>query len=210
METISKQRSKLVMEFGYIRTGHLVDAVMAERWKDKAFQHAPVAFRGARLKSDIDVLLLEALGELGDGDGLPLCVALSGGIISVLSGCDNCDGAVSRLLASEHATWSEIEAPRAAACAVLHHVTFSTAREYAEPEAGQVLIPNEIVPVPNLGGINKALRQLAHLNKDSSTASCSAIAPKSRKHTGSKRARVAANVRENQRCSRNPLSQLSH
>jgi hypothetical protein len=183
---------------------------VAERWKDKAFQHAPVAFRGARLKSDIDMLLLEALGEFGDGDGLPLCVALSGGIISVLSGCDNCDGAVSRLLASEHATWSEIETPRAAACAVLHHVTFSAAREYAEPEAGQVLIPNEIVPVPNLGGFNKALRQLGHFDKDSRNRFLFTIAPRSRKHTRSKRARVAANVRENQRCSRSSLSQLSH
>jgi hypothetical protein len=80
--------TQVVMEFGYVGTGDFRDTVVAERRKDKAFQHALVTFRGARLKSDIDVLLLEALGELGDGDGLPLCVALGGGIISVLGGCD--------------------------------------------------------------------------------------------------------------------------
>src|SRR5262245_13071934 len=149
-----------------------------------------------RWASSVTVMACRSASRLAAGSS-PFLVAA----IIVMARC---------LLASEHATWSEIEAPRAAACAVLHHVTFSAAREYAEPEAGQVLIPNEIVPVPNLGGINKALRQLAHLNKDSSTASCSAIAPRSRKHTGSKRARVAANVRENQRCSRGSLSQLSY
>jgi hypothetical protein len=54
--------TKIVMEFSYIGPGHLSDAVVAKRWKDKALQHALVAFGGARLEPDIDVLLLEALG----------------------------------------------------------------------------------------------------------------------------------------------------
>src|SRR5262245_47689493 len=106
-----------------------------------------------RWASSVTVMACRSASRLAAGSS-PFLVAA----IIVMARC---------LLASEYATWSEIEAPRAAACAVLHHVTFSAAWEYAEPKAGQVLIPNEIVPVPNLGGIHKALRQLGHLNKDS-------------------------------------------
>lgn len=108
------------------------------------------------------MLFLEPLGELLDGDGTPIGITPSGWIIAVLGGRDDRDGAATRLLAGKYAAWSETDASRPSAGAVLYNVSFATAGQDAQPEARQIFIPNEILARSYLRGINDALGEFRH------------------------------------------------
>ena len=79
---------------------------------NEPLQHPLVALGGAGLETEIDVLLLEPLGELLDGDGTPIGIAPGRWIIAVLGGRDDRDRPATRLLAGKYAAWSEADASR--------------------------------------------------------------------------------------------------
>ena len=150
------------MELGDVGARHLGHAVIAEPRNDEPLQHPPVALGGARLEAEIDVLLLEPLGELLDGDGSPIGIAPGGGIVAVLGRGDDGDRPASRLLAGEHGAGPEADAARPSAGAVLYNVSLATAGQDAQPEAGQVLVPDEVFALSYLGGVDDALGEFRH------------------------------------------------
>lgn len=67
------------------------------------------------------MLLLEAVREFLDRDGLPISIAFGGGVIAIPGGGDDADRTGARLLAGEHGARSQADAAtvvRSAACAV--------------------------------------------------------------------------------------------
>lgn len=89
------------MELGDVGACDLADAVIAEPRNDKPLQHPLVAFSGARLETEIDVLFLEALGEFLDGDGSPVGIAPGRRILTILGRGDDGNCPASRLFAGE-------------------------------------------------------------------------------------------------------------
>ena len=170
---------EIVMELGDVGACDLVDAVIAEPRNDEPLQHPLVALGGARLEAEIDVLLLEALGELLDGDGPPVGIAPGRRILAILGRGDDGDRPASRLLAGEHGAGSEADAARSSAGAVLYNVSLATAGQDAQPEAGQVLVPDEVLARPDLGGIDDALREFRHVLRSDDYRSASCRRPRS-------------------------------
>jgi hypothetical protein len=79
------------MDLGDVGPRYLGHPVIAERRDNHTLQHAPVAFGRARLKTERDVLLLETVGELLDGDCLPTGLAPGSRIIAIPGGRDDGD-----------------------------------------------------------------------------------------------------------------------
>ncbi len=73
-------------------------------------------------------------------------------------------------------------APRAALRAILDQVAALARGEDPQTEAGQVVIPDKVVLVPDLGGIHNALAELGH--RPSFTTLCHASAEAPRKQMG--------------------------
>ena len=136
---------EIVMDLGDVGARHLGHAMTPERRNDHALQHAPVALGRARLQPEGDVLLVEALGEFLDRDGPPVGIAPGGGILTVLGRGDDGDRPAARLLAGEHGARPKADAARSSTGAVLYNVSLATAGQDAQPEAGQVLVPDEVL-----------------------------------------------------------------
>jgi hypothetical protein len=91
------------------------------------------------------VLFLEPLGEFPNSDGASLGIASGGGILAILGGGDDGDRPTACLLAGEDGAWSEADAARSSPGTVLYNVLFATTGQDAQPEAGQVLVPEKIL-----------------------------------------------------------------
>ena len=109
------------------------------------------------------MLPLEPLGELLDGDGTPIGITPGRWIIAVLGGRDDRDGAATRLLAGKYAAYSETDASRPSAGAVLYNVSLATAGQDTQPEARQVLVPDEVFSLSYLCGVDDALGEFRHV-----------------------------------------------
>ena len=154
--------AEIVMELGDVGTRHLGYTVIANPRNDKPLQHPPVAFGGARLETEIDVLSLEPLGEFLDRDSPPIGIAPRRGILAILGRGNNSDCPASCLLAGEHGAGSETDAARSAPSSVLYNVSFTTAGQDAQPEARQVLVPDEVFSLSYLCGVDGALGEFRH------------------------------------------------
>ena len=174
----------------------LVDAVIAEPGNDETLQHAPVTLGRARLQAEVDVLFLEALGELLDRDGAPVGISRGGGVLTIPGRGDDPDRPCARLLTGEHGTGPEADAPRPAAGSVLNDVSLATARKDAHTKARQVSIPDEVLLCSCFCGLDYALGEFRH-GCDPSICFLPCVASDFRKHPGSKRERVGAHIGEN-------------
>jgi len=128
---------------------------------------------GARLETEIDVLFLEPFGELLNGDGAPVGIATRRRIFAIFGRGDDGDRPIPRLLAGEHGAWSEADAARSSPGAVLYNVSLAPTGQHAQSEAGQVLIPDEVLVCSHLG-IYDALGEFRHRLRsvDYRSASC--------------------------------------
>jgi hypothetical protein len=146
---------------GYdFRKGHLIDAVVAEPRNDKPLQHAPVSLGCARLQSECNVLSVEPVGEFLDRDDAAVSVASGGRVLTIPGPGDDPYRSCARLLAGEHGAGPEADAARSTTGAVLHDISLTAARQHTQPEAGEFVVPDEmlslfifcsidrIVPVP--------------------------------------------------------------
>ena len=113
-----------------------------------ALQHPPVALGGALLEAEGDVLPFEPLGEFLDRDGLPVGIALGGGILTVLGRGNDGDRPAARLLAGEDGAGPEADAARPSAGAILNNISLTAAGQDTQAEAGEVLVPDEIFALP--------------------------------------------------------------
>ena len=158
------------------------------------------------------MFLVEAIGQLLDRDGSPVGIALGGGILTIPSRCDDSDRPCARLLAGEHGAGPEADAPRSSPGTVLHDISLTAARQHTQPEAGEFVVPDEMLCLFTLGGIDDALGQFRHVLRSGSDAQSASRFDRARvwKHCGSKRAQVAARTCEKQCGDRLAISQLSH
>ena len=189
------------MDLGDVGPRHLGHAMAAERRNDHALQHAPVALGRARFQPERDVLPVEAVGELLDRDGFPVGIAPGGRILTILGRGDDGDRPAARLLAGEHGAGPEADAARSSTGAVLHDISLAAARQHTQPEAGEFVVPDEMLSLFILCGIDDALGQFRHVLRSRSDAQSASRFDRARpwKHHGSKRANTAARTCENQR-----------
>ena len=125
------------MELGDVGPRHLGHAVVAKPRNDKALQHPFIALGGARLETEIDVLFLESLGELLDGDGTPIGITPGGWIVAVLGRGNDGDRPASSLLAGEHGAWPEADAAGPSPGAVLYNVCLRPLVRTRRPKPGR-------------------------------------------------------------------------
>jgi hypothetical protein len=90
------------------------------------------------------MLSIEALYELGDGDRLPVGVALGGRVFAVPCSGDDRNRTVACLLTSEHSARAKADPPRPTPCAVLNDVTLAPARQNSQAKARQFAVPHEV------------------------------------------------------------------
>jgi len=66
-------------------------------------------------------------------------------------------------LTGEHGTGPEADAARPSTGAVLHDISLTAARQHAQPEAGKFVVPDEMLSLFILCGIDDALGQFRHV-----------------------------------------------
>ena len=176
------------------------DRQSTEGREDETLQVATVLLCGACLHADRDVFLVEAVSEFLDRDGLPPGVTFGGRVLAVLGCCNDGDRLVPDLLTGQDSAGSEADAPGPASGSILHDVALATAGQDAEPEAGDVVVPDEILGRPNLGGVDKAFGKFRHGRSafKSITLLPEIASGRPWKHYGSKRANTVARVFEKQ------------
>lgn len=160
---------------GDVRLGQILDPPAAQQGDDVALDTAYVGDDGAGLLRTISLAEDEALVEVGEvavaellhGHGLVIELALLGGVSAV----GHLTQQRLRLAASRFrrpdAVQADGEAPRAARRTVLDDVASLAGGEYPKAEAGQILVPNDVVFGLDLGHIYGAFCELRHVNPPS-------------------------------------------
>src|SRR5690606_23447787 len=92
-------------------------------------------------------------------------------------GGDDGDGAVARLLAGQDRAGPEADPPRPASGAVLNNVPLAPARQHAQPEAGDVAVPDKVFGGAGFCGVDEAFGDLGHgtlrwLSRSSTVLKC--------------------------------------
>lgn len=154
--------AEVVMELRHVRPGDARDRQLPERGKDEAFEVPAVLLGRARLHADRDVLLVEPLGQLLHSDRLAPRVSLGGGVRAIARSGDDGDGAVAGLLAGQDRAGPEADPPGPASGAILDHVALAPARQHAQPEAGDLAVPDEVFGGAGFGGVDEAFGDLGH------------------------------------------------
>src|SRR5665213_1104427 len=140
---------EVVMDLGDVSPRHFSHAMARERRNDHALDHPPVALGRARFQPDGDVPYVEAVGELLDRNGPPVGIAPGRRVLAVLGRGDNCDRPGSCLLAGEHGGRTKADAARSTTGAVLDDISLAAARQHAQPEAGEFVVPDKMLGVFN-------------------------------------------------------------
>ena len=153
---------QVVVELCDVGPSDLGDAMSSERGQDRPLDEAAITLRRGFLDPDRDVLLVEALGQFLDRDRFPFGIAFGGGVIAVPRGRNDADGAGARLFAGQDGAGAEAHSAGASSGPVLDDVTLATARQNAETEAGEFVVPDEILGRLNLGGVDHAFGQFRH------------------------------------------------
>ena len=200
------------MELGHVGPGDIRDSQAAEGREDEALQIAAVFFRRAGLHPERDVFPVEAFRQFLDRDGLAPGIPFGGRVLAILGCGDDGNGPGASLLAGEDCAGSKAHPARSASGAVLDDVALAAAGQNPEPEARNVVIPDEIFGRPDIGGVYNAFGKFRHgrLAFKMITLLPDIASGHPWKHYGSKRANTVARAFENQCASHFARSQLSH
>lgn len=113
--------------------------------------------------ADLGVALQVLVGQLAKAGGLPALLALGGGVGSSADREEVLLGEVPRRLRRELPVLAEAETPRPpVGVPVLDEVVSTPTRPDAQPEAAQLLVPDEQLFLFRLGGVDEALGELWH------------------------------------------------
>ena len=85
-----------------------------------------------------------------------------GGVLAIARRGDNGDGAVAGLLARQDRAGPEADPPRPASGAILDHVALAPARQHAQPEAGDLAVPDEVFGGAGFCGVDEAFGDPGH------------------------------------------------
>ncbi len=191
---------QVVMELGDVGPGDVGDRQPTEGRENEALQVAAVLLGRACLHPDRDVLLVEAVRQLLDRDDLPSSVTFGGRVLPVLCSGNDGDGAGSGLLAGEDGAGAKAHPARSSSGAKLDDIALAAAGKNSKPEAGDVVIPDEIFGRPDLGGVDNAFGKFRHGRPafKSITLLTEIASGRPWKHCGSKRANTVARAFEKQ------------
>src|SRR5690606_26111988 len=134
----------------------------SERGQDEAFEVPAILLGRARLDADRDVFPVEPLGQLLYRDRLAPRVPLGCGVRAIARGGDDRDGAVARLLAGQDRAGPEADPPGSTSGAILDHVALAPARQHAQPEAGDLAVPDEVFGGAGFCGVDEAFGDPGH------------------------------------------------
>jgi hypothetical protein len=151
-----------MVEAGDVRLGHVGHLQPADRWKDEATEVPAILPRGARLEADRDVLLVEALGKLGNRERVAALLSITGRILAVLDRGEQAERFGPRLLGGEHAMLAQAHAAVARTDPVLNDVVALPAGQDADGEAAQLVVTDNVVLLANLGDLDEPLGDLGH------------------------------------------------
>jgi hypothetical protein len=101
---------QVVVELGDIGAGDIDHSQASEGREDEALQVPAILLRRAFLDTDRNVLLVEPVGELGDGDCLSPLLAMESGVPAVPHLRQHLDCHSAGLLGREHPVRSERQA----------------------------------------------------------------------------------------------------
>ena len=140
----------LVAEAGDLLAAHLGDEAPAEERQDR-FLHGPAVLGSRRrLEVDGDVLGVEPLSQIANGERLAAVVAVGERIAVVLDRGEVRDRHAARLVRRDHSRIAEAHGARAPADAVLQDERLAARGEHPHPEAGDVAVPEDVCLVPGL------------------------------------------------------------
>jgi hypothetical protein len=149
------------VKLGYIRPADVGHTQSSESRQDEASQVAPILLRRALLHPHRDVLAVEPLRQLADGDRLAAFLAHLSRVTATPHVGQRLDGTGTCLIDGQDAVWPERQLPGACADAVLDQVALPPGRHYPHSEAGYVAIPQHVLGRPHLGCLHHPLRQSA-------------------------------------------------
>ncbi len=200
------------MELGDVGSGDVRDRQPTEGREDEALQVAAVFLGRAGFYPERDVFPVEALRQFLDRDGLAPGVAFGGRVLAVAGGGNDGDGTGSCLLAGQDGARPEADPARPAPRTVLDDIALPAAGQDPETEAGDVVVPDEILGRPDLGGVDDAFGEFRYRGSAFKMITLLPEIASGRpwKHCGSKRANTVARAFETQCAGRSVASQLSH
>lgn len=148
----------------YCSIGFLLGrAPTRERWHNVAIDEVQVVRDAARLLPALSVVGHVSLAEVGHGRRCERCTAPPGRITASLDVSEQLDSAAPRLLGSQDSVQTDRESPCSALRSVLDHVARLAGGEDSQPEAGQLVIPNEQLSLAGANSVNQTLGELCHL-----------------------------------------------
>ena len=151
-----------MVEFGDVGPRHIGCSELANGGQYMPAQVISIRARRSRLEAHRDVLLVEALGEVGDGGYMAAALSVSCRVFAIPDARQNVDCARSGLLGRSDTVVTEAHAPTMVGEAVQNHISFRPARLHANAESGNLTVVDGIGFVSMLGGINEAFGDLGH------------------------------------------------
>jgi hypothetical protein len=150
------------MEAGDVGSAHVSNLQPADRRQDEAAEVAAVFLRGARFQADRDVLYVEALGKLGDGERLATLLSVARRILPVLDCGQQVESCTPRRFGGQNAMLAYAHPAIPSANPVLDQVVPLPAGQHADGETTQLVVADDVVLLANLSGLDEALRDFGH------------------------------------------------
>ena len=152
----------LVVEAGDFLAADLGDRPVAEEGEDELLEAPPVLLLRRGLEVHGDVLGIEPGGEILHRHRVAAGIALGQRIDALAQGGEVLDRHRARLLRRHDVDVAQHHPPRPAAGAILQNEALAAGRHHPDAEAGDVVVPGDVVDFSRRQRLDRAFGELAH------------------------------------------------